>query len=212
MIVHSFLSQEEALVAPRTELQNRTLREESVRRIVEAASSLFARFGFERTSVRMITREAGVSQGLLYNYFSSKEDLLRVIFERALSDIRASLGTLSEESPDPALQLEEYIRHTFAILQRRHEFWRLFYSLRMQPAVLTALRGDIATWVEEINQSLTAQFQRLGAPNPLTKAASLFALIDGVAQQYTLDPEHYPLAGVIAEIVDIYCVSRRESR
>ncbi|HEX7025311.1 MAG TPA: TetR/AcrR family transcriptional regulator, partial [Gemmatimonadales bacterium] len=152
-------------MAPRSEQQNVALRQESSARILEAALSLFARFGFERTSVRMIAREAGVSQGLLYNYFTGKDDLLRAIFQRSLSDVRVSFDSLHDAAA-PATQLERYIRRSFEILQQHQDFWRLFYSLRMQPAVLAGLRDDIAVFVEGVNQTLTAQFQAMGEPNP----------------------------------------------
>lgn len=198
-------------MAPRTEEQYSAMRKESAARILDAALALFARYGFERTSVRMIAREAGVSQGLLYNYFAGKDDLLRAIFARSLADVEASFGSL-DAAADPAARLERYIRRSFEILRGRHGFWRLFYSLRMQPAVLAGLREDIATFVEGVNRTLTAQFRALGEPNPEIRAASLFALIDGVAQHYALDPAHYPLDDVVQEIVAIYCLPARLTR
>ena len=56
---------------PRNQAQNEALREQSRRKILYSAGTLFARHGYEATSVRMIAREAGVAQGLLYNYFGA---------------------------------------------------------------------------------------------------------------------------------------------
>ena len=58
---------------------------------------LFARHGYAGTTVRMIGREAGVSTGLLYAYFESKEGLLRAIFEDEFAGI-ASVGFAPEAS------------------------------------------------------------------------------------------------------------------
>lgn len=191
-------------MAPRSEEQYAAIREESATRILEAALTLFARFGVERTSVRMIAREAGVSQGLLYNYFDGKDDLVHALFARSLADVRASFARLREPG-DPAERLAAYIRHSFEILREHQDFWRLFYGLRMQPAVLAGLQGEVSTLVAEVNQTLAAHLRALGTPNPSIRAATLFALIDGAAQHYTLDPGHYPLDEVIAEIIDIFC-------
>lgn len=45
-------------------------------RILEAALDLFAQQGFERTSTRQIAQAAGVAEGTIFNYFSTKRDLL----------------------------------------------------------------------------------------------------------------------------------------
>jgi AcrR family transcriptional regulator len=75
---------------PRTAEQFETMREASKEVLIQAALELFARHGFEQTSVRMIARQAGVSLGLLYNYFESKEALLVTIFERGMQDVLKS--------------------------------------------------------------------------------------------------------------------------
>ncbi|MEX2531863.1 MAG: helix-turn-helix domain-containing protein [Gemmatimonadota bacterium] len=67
-------------------------------RIVKAALDLFAHHGFAATSVRRIAEEAGVSQGLLYNYFGGKEELLGAIFEEGMTDVRASFEVARAEA------------------------------------------------------------------------------------------------------------------
>lgn len=44
-------------------------------KILQAALALFAEKGFHTTSVSQIAEAAGVSKGLTYNYFESKEKL-----------------------------------------------------------------------------------------------------------------------------------------
>ncbi len=50
--------------------------EERRRQILDAAAAVFARRGYHRARTREIADEAGVSEGTVYNYFKSKEDLL----------------------------------------------------------------------------------------------------------------------------------------
>lgn len=188
---------------PRTAEQFETMREESRTKILEAALRLFATFGFERTSIRMIAREGGISLGLLYNYFAGKDDLLRAIFERSMRDVQLSFAS-ARESSDPSLCLEQLIRRSFAILHERLEFWRLFYSLRMQPAVLAGLASELEDWTDLIRRTLTEHLQAVEASNPEILAELLFATIDGVAEHYALDPDHYPLDKVINEFVALY--------
>lgn len=53
-------------------------------RLVAAATTLFARQGFDRTSVQEIVEAAGVTKGAMYHYFDSKDDLLHEIYARLL--------------------------------------------------------------------------------------------------------------------------------
>ena len=52
--------------------------------IVEAASEVFGTRGFAATSVGDIAERAGISKPLIYNYFGSKEGLLRACLHRAI--------------------------------------------------------------------------------------------------------------------------------
>lgn len=61
------------------------------RKLLSAATKLFARKGFDRTSVQEIVDAAGVTKGAMYHYFGSKEDLLSEIYGRVLRDQLARL-------------------------------------------------------------------------------------------------------------------------
>ncbi|MCI0384825.1 TetR/AcrR family transcriptional regulator [Streptomyces sp. CNQ085] len=54
------------------------------RRLLAAATRLFADRGYDRTSVQEIVEAAGVTKGALYHYFGSKDDLLHEIYGRVL--------------------------------------------------------------------------------------------------------------------------------
>jgi AcrR family transcriptional regulator len=56
-------------------------------RILEAALRLFAREGYEATTLRAIAAEAGCSLGLAYRYFAAKEDLVLALYLRLAHDL-----------------------------------------------------------------------------------------------------------------------------
>jgi AcrR family transcriptional regulator len=49
--------------------------------ILEAAANCFARNGFHRTSMQDIVQESGLSAGLIYRYFTGKDDMIVAIVE-----------------------------------------------------------------------------------------------------------------------------------
>src|SRR5579871_1553404 len=68
--------------------------------ILDAALRCFARDGFHNTTTADIVRESGVSQGALYLYFATKEDIIL-----ALADDRhqneAIINALAQREQDP---------------------------------------------------------------------------------------------------------------
>ena len=61
------------------------IQREKRRLILRAAITVFARSGYHTSRVADVAKEAGVSYGLVYHYFGSKEDLLETIFRRTWS-------------------------------------------------------------------------------------------------------------------------------
>ena len=96
-----------------------TVAEEKRRIILDAAVRVFARKGFHTSRVGDIAEEAGVAHGLLYHYFSSKDEVLETIFRENWAILVERIHAV-EESGEPA---REQLRHVAAILLRtwRHE-------------------------------------------------------------------------------------------
>jgi TetR/AcrR family transcriptional regulator, fatty acid metabolism regulator protein len=87
---------------------------------------VFARRGYHAARVGDIAEEAGVAHGLLYHYFSSKEEVLETIFNETWSELLEAVRDV-EESGDPA---RVQLRHVAAILLR---------SWRRQPDLVRVL-------------------------------------------------------------------------
>jgi TetR/AcrR family transcriptional regulator, fatty acid metabolism regulator protein len=85
--------------------------------ILAAAVRVFARKGYYACRVGDIAEEAGVSHGLLYHYFSSKEEVLEIVFRETWSELLEAMRRV-EESDEPA---PEKLRQVAAILLRA---WR----------------------------------------------------------------------------------------
>lgn len=71
-------------MSPRTEKQFEKIRESKRELIMNTALEEFAENGYHVTSISKISKRANISKGLIYNYFKSKEDLLKSIIYRGL--------------------------------------------------------------------------------------------------------------------------------
>lgn len=177
---------------PRTAEQLERLRRRRREQILESAVDLFARHGFEGTSVRMIADAADVSAGLLYNYFESKDDVLRAIFRRSMEDVQESFARAAV-GDTPAERVRRLVRAALDVVLEHLSFWRLTYAVRMQPAVMESLDDRVAAWMEAIRRDLEHRLREVGSDAPALDARVLFAAIDGAAQHYAMDPAEYPV-------------------
>jgi len=188
---------------PRTRQQNKELRDDTVRRLLAAARTTFVRLGYDRATIRDIAREAGVAQGLLYNYFPSKDELLREVFQQGVRDVTEALGAAAKGGT-PAEQLERAIRRSFEIVRERREFWLLSYMLRFQPRT-AALTAELAAWTEAVRTQLEALLRQVGHRDAPALSRVLFAAIDGAAQHFALEPDTYRLKPVADCLVRHFC-------
>jgi AcrR family transcriptional regulator len=187
----------------RSEQLNREMREASTRRILKTALRLFAAHGYAGTSIRLIAESAGISVGLLYNYFPSKADLLAALFEESMRDVQASFAS-AESAGTPSERIERLVRSSFEILDANRDFWRMSYGVRMQPAVVVGLGKRLRAWTTTIQSTLARYLKEAGSRRPEVDAALLFALIDGASQHYVLDPKGYPLDDVADGIIALF--------
>jgi AcrR family transcriptional regulator len=61
--------------------------EDKRRRIVEAATSLFSRYGYKRTSIDLLAAEAGVAKPTVYAYFADKDAIFQAVVEAVCDEL-----------------------------------------------------------------------------------------------------------------------------
>jgi AcrR family transcriptional regulator len=118
-------------MSPRTPQQFKEMREEKMILIMDVALERFANEGYYRTTIKHIARHAKMSKGLMYNYFESKEALLKAIIHKSVNEVYKYLdidrdGYLSKE------EFEFFIRKINVLLREKRYFWRLLMQLLMQ--------------------------------------------------------------------------------
>lgn len=121
-------------MSPRTREQIEEIRDEKKTLIMDVALERFANEGYFATTINQIAKHAGISKGLMYNYFESKEALLLEIIHRSIKEAYSYFdinndGFLSEE------EFEFFIRQISLMYMEKKAFWRLFIQLLIQKEV-----------------------------------------------------------------------------
>jgi AcrR family transcriptional regulator len=179
--------------------------------LLAAAAELFARDGFEVTSVAGICGRAGLSKGTFYWNFESKDELLlAVLEERVEMPLRKATQALAGVARDQDMSAEanrmlvEFVRADRAAVVLDDEFWRR--ALRDR-----GVRERYAWRQRELRAALTkvlrTRASELGTPEPGPPpehvAIALLALISGIMRSRLVDPDAMPdgLFGEIAALL-----------
>jgi len=80
---------------------------EKRRAILRAAIAVFAQKGYHACRVQDVASEAGVAYGLVYHYFSSKEELLETIFRGTWRRLLDGLNEIAESSEPAERQIHD---------------------------------------------------------------------------------------------------------
>lgn len=147
--------------------------------ILDAAERCFAREGFHRSSMQDICREAAISPGALYLYFTSKEDLIAGICERERTHFAHALSSVAE-APDFMAALSQ-LAQAYCV-DEPEEKLRLHLEINAE-----ALRNPaIGKTVREIDAFVVDSFRRL---------------LDGARARGRIDPAID--SGMVAQILSI---------
>ncbi|MGB3244103.1 MAG: TetR/AcrR family transcriptional regulator [Sulfitobacter sp.] len=82
-------------------------------RLLLAARCIFARNGFEGTSMESIAREAGVSKGLIYHYFNSRDALFIEALDAEVAGLRTRQADLELRALEPVQAIRRLTTATF---------------------------------------------------------------------------------------------------
>jgi AcrR family transcriptional regulator len=94
--------------------------------ILEVATSLYAREGYENVSMAAVASAAGLSEGTLYNYFRDKQDLVLRVSAAAFEGRTAQAESIVGESKSLQAGLEALIALELDILIRAKEIFRIW--------------------------------------------------------------------------------------
>ena len=188
---------------PRSEEQFNEIRVQKKELITKVSLELFAENGFHATSMSKIAKKAGISKGLAYNYFESKKEILDQIIQSGFDTIYSNLET----NPDGVLTDDEFvhfIRENFMIFRGNHHFWRLYYSLLLQPQIAESLKTLYLESAQPIFKMLRDFIQSKKTKTPEADLIAISAMLEGAYLLTVTTPELFD-DGTIEEQIIAAC-------
>jgi TetR/AcrR family transcriptional repressor of nem operon len=122
--------------------------------LLAAARALFLAKGVAATSLDDITQQAGVSKGLFYLYFASKEDLVLALQEQFSREVAARMAAAAAAAPltkagqaDWAARLDACVRAGFECYRELHDLHEVLFHhahpARSDPVLATLVIRDL---------------------------------------------------------------------
>jgi AcrR family transcriptional regulator len=94
---------------------------------------LFRAGGYDRTTMRAIADEAGVSIGNAYYYFSSKEHLIQAFYDQMARDVAEEAAAVLDRETEFAERLRGVLQTWVTVAEPYHEFAGKFFKNAAEP-------------------------------------------------------------------------------
>lgn len=172
---------------PRTAAAYEEIKDARREAIRVAGRRVFARKGLAATRISDIAAEAGMSQGLLYHYFATKEDLFRQIVEAALEGTVALTAGARQASGSAWERLQRLCEQMHAGVLASPEYLLVVLQAFTSEAVPAEARAALERYGRRSmgdTVALIREGQAEGtvvAGNPVELALAFYACVQGVA-------------------------------
>lgn len=163
---------------PRSIGQYEAIRKEKRELILDTSLKLFAENGFHQTSIEQIAKKAGISKGLIYNYFESKNAVLDEILKKGFDAIYSHFD-LNKDGILTYSEFEFFIRQSFKVISKNRDFWKLYFSLMMQPVVTATYIQNYSETSGGLMNMLIRFLTENGSENPSKDLFIISSLLKG---------------------------------
>jgi len=177
-------------MCPKTVTQNKIIREEKKYLILRTALKVFAQEGYHASSVNKIANKANISKGLIYNYFESKEDLLRNVMTNIMDSYMEKyppIGSIPNDS-----HIEYFIDQSFEFILEDKARAKLLFALSSQSIVLDLMTKIMIQKAEPFMNNVMKFFEIKKYDDPEGMMHYFFSSLEGVQLHVALNP-NYPI-------------------
>lgn len=186
---------------PRSIEQYEAIRKQKKELILNTALTLFAENGFHQTSMEQIAKKAGISKGLTYNYFESKNAVLDEILRKGFDAIYTHFD-LNKDGILTLNEFEIFVRQSFNVINDNISFWKLYFSLMMQPVVTeTYIQNYSETSAGSVN-ILIRFLSENGSSNPSKDLFIISSLLKGAYLIFVTSPDSINQEDFVSNILD----------
>lgn len=194
---------------------------ETRHKLLDSAEHLFQAQGVSRTSLQDIARHAGTTRGAIYWHFKDKASLFNAMMERVTLPLEAcfihdegepngdcganvcALSRIRHVTMNALAQImnDAQTRRVFEIATKNVEYVGELQAVHLRHL---QVRQDFLNRIELSINAASRQTNLMPATPAATAAQGLHALIDGLIQNWLLDPQAFNLLEVGQSVMNVY--------
>ncbi|MBE2978197.1 MULTISPECIES: TetR/AcrR family transcriptional regulator [Priestia] len=192
---------------PRTPEENDRIRQASKEKIRAAAMELFMTQGYYATSISNIAKQAGISKGLLYNYYKGKEELLSEMVEARIREvIEVMEKAITLDTPDE--QLKYIVNGAIDNVYKKPEVHRFYLHLQTQPVD----DDDLIKYSKQLTQENARLFEmqceifeRMEVKESRKRSLYFSSVLQGIMLMISTYPQKFPIEEIKNQIIREFC-------
>jgi AcrR family transcriptional regulator len=177
---------------PLSKTQFEEIRKIKRQKILDAALKVFAKEGYHASTVGAIAKKAGVSQGLMYNYFRSKEELINELIIGMIESLMGEFMPMNLKEKVTREHIVDFINVGIDIVLKDPKFWKLYISVFLQPDVYALVIDKMMIISNQYMNALAKYFKEKGEKDPVTMMRYFAAIMDGIQMHIMIDPKNFP--------------------
>ena len=186
-------------------------REKKRSEIAKRAMDVFARKGFQATTIQDIADADGIGKGTVHHYFRSKDEILMAVTSEIFLDIERSLGAALLRMDEPEERLAALIQKSLNMTPEIENLYVIIFELWLVN-LRNRHHNDFMQVIKDLHHDLRTMVGRmidygkkkgLFAEDIDTDALAVYLItsFDGVAFHYLLDKESFDLDHVTKEFI-----------
>jgi AcrR family transcriptional regulator len=190
-------------MSPRSKEIAEMMRGKTREAILSASLELFAKRGYSATTTEEIARQAGISKGLIFNHFGTKQDILLAIFDEQFERI---MPRFFQEGDTRAAKerLLVLIDTWLEFIKSDPLLVRLSLHLNLDDEYRKLLKNKkTKTYFENFISQMTKMLKEAGSDKPELDTFILMFFFDGIVANYTVAPELFPIDAIKDHLVDM---------
>ena len=191
--------------------------EEKRKKILDAATKVFARVGFSNTRIQDVAQEAGIAHGTVYLYFKSKDDLFISIFQESLGELIDYISSEVQKKDSAEDKLRWMISLQLDVIEENPDLTKLI--LIEFPGTGNFLNDRnidvLSNYIDMIGDVLKNGIEEgIFSTNvkPDIIATMIYAAMQGIATRWILDGMNYSIKTMDVEISEIFLKGLKSQR
>jgi len=175
--------------------------------IIAAATTLFSRFGLDKTTMEDIAKAAKKGKSSLYYYFKSKEQVFAEVIKNEIDGLKAAIIEATEQEDDPYYKFRKFVYTRLNYLNEKADQYTTIHDEYLKHhAFIENLTADFSNWEISTIKNIVEYGREKGlfeVTDPVNISRAIFFALKGLEYPWTIDMTRKEIKKSVDVLVDV---------